>query len=401
MAHKPRRYVLIHFMLIIYFCMGWLLCSWPEAQEMDYEDNVTVVETDLETGEVSRFTPDLEPAAGLLGPKVEVKFITDRNALPETKSSLPSLLEPSLPVQETAHESSQSSQDIDAGVQDPEEGWDVQELDNKMIIQLNASLKEMIERNSELIERNQELDRDLKSYVGQKRIDSNRITSMSVERDAYKKQAERILTIKERLEDNIAQYKTRQRQKEEDLQAQIVGLRAKIERQEKALALGTPLSLDGEREDKRLVSSESSLDTHQKTLKVLTMLNEFSEKTQQAQKDEGKIHYNMGNIFFHQGQYARAAKEYREAVVLMPDDYNAHFNLAFVSSEFMLDPKTALKHYKMYLQLNTGADDAALVKEKILAAELDLSSKTDSSLEGDLLDYRRQMYQNNFGGLNE
>jgi hypothetical protein len=65
----------------------------------------------------------------------------------------------------------------------------------------------------------------------------------------------------------------------------------------------------------------------------------------------------------------------------MPYDASSHFNLAFVSGEFLNDPKTALAHYQRYLYLNPKAEDAHLVKEKILQAQLQLRTAIESPLE--------------------
>ena len=385
---------------LVLLCGGLDFCHAQESSEAP----VTVIETDLETGEVRQHSKDLKPISQEMGPRVEVKFIPDRKSSDvKPESSWPAAVssnvvdEDKLKEEDYLQEPEESSSAEDLGQED------TGQLENKRIIQLNDSLREMIEQNTELLRQNQELDRDLRSFRGQKRIDSTRITTISVERDSYKKQAERILTIKERLEDNIAQFKKQQQQKEKDLQEKIARLEKKIAQQDTMLAEGEgkePSLAEGS-SGRSKTTKFSATDPAKKSLKVLSMLNKFAEETQEAQKDEGKIHYNMGNIFFHQGQYNRAAQEYRKAVELMPDDSNAHFNLAFVSSEYTLDTRTALKHYKLYLQLNPEAEDAALVREKILSAELDLSSRVNSSLEKDLADYRRNMYEKDFGNPNE
>ena len=65
----------------------------------------------------------------------------------------------------------------------------------------------------------------------------------------------------------------------------------------------------------------------------------------------------------------------------MPDDPDAHYNLALISGEYLHDMKTSLKHYQIYLYLNPEAKDAAFVKEKIMHANLFLRGIVDSPLE--------------------
>lgn len=118
-----------------------------------------------------------------------------------------------------------------------------------------------------------------------------------------------------------------------------------------------------------------------KTLDLLSRIDAFSEEDPNLKMDAAKAHYNMGNIYFEKGEYEIAAREYYQAVTLMPDDPEAHYNLAFVSSEYLNDQTTALKHYQMYLFLKPNAEDRDLVNEKILNAKLVLGSIVDSPLD--------------------
>ena len=118
-----------------------------------------------------------------------------------------------------------------------------------------------------------------------------------------------------------------------------------------------------------------------KTLDLLSRIDAFAEDDPRLRSDAAKAHYNMGNIYYHKGEYEIAAREYYQAVVLMPDDPDSHYNLAFVSGEHLRDYRTALKHYKMYLYLNPGAQDRQFVQEKVVHAELALGSEVISPLE--------------------
>ena len=120
-----------------------------------------------------------------------------------------------------------------------------------------------------------------------------------------------------------------------------------------------------------------------KTLELLAKIDAFSEEDPTLRMDAAKAHYNMGNIYFQKGKYEIASREYYQAVTLMPDDPDAHYNLAYVSGEHLNDFKTALKHYKMYLYLKPSALDAHLIRGKINEAELALRSVVESPLEED------------------
>lgn len=128
-------------------------------------------------------------------------------------------------------------------------------------------------------------------------------------------------------------------------------------------------------------STEGVKNRENKTLDLLSRIDAFSEEDSNLKMDAAKAHYNMGNIYFEKGEFEIAVREYYQAVTLMPDDPDAHFNLAFVSSEFLNDQTTALKHYQMYLYLKPDAEDVDLVNEKIINAKLTLGSVIDSDLD--------------------
>ncbi len=126
------------------------------------------------------------------------------------------------------------------------------------------------------------------------------------------------------------------------------------------------------------------VDQEAKTLDLLTRIDAFVEEDPKLKLDAAKAHYNMGNIYYNKGKYEISAREYYQAVTLMPDDPDSHYNLAFVSSENLRDYKTALKHYKMYLYLAPKAKDKDFVQEKIIEAQLILKSTVASELEEDI-----------------
>lgn len=124
-----------------------------------------------------------------------------------------------------------------------------------------------------------------------------------------------------------------------------------------------------------------TIDREGKTIDLLTKIDAFTESDERLRKDAAIAHYNMGNIYFHKGEYEIASREYYQAVTLMPDDPDCHFNLAFVSGEHLKDQRTALKHYNMYLYLNPNARDAHFVREKILFAQMKIHAEIDSPIQ--------------------
>jgi len=130
-------------------------------------------------------------------------------------------------------------------------------------------------------------------------------------------------------------------------------------------------------------SSDDVANYEEKTLELLAKIDAFTEEDPTLRMDAARAHYNMGNIYFEKGKYEIASREYYQAVALMPNDPDAHYNLAYVCGEYLHDFKTAYKHYKMYLYLKPGAIDAHLVRGKMHEAELSLRASVDSPLEED------------------
>jgi len=129
--------------------------------------------------------------------------------------------------------------------------------------------------------------------------------------------------------------------------------------------------------------NEDIMDYEEKTMELLAKIDAFTEDDPVLRADAAKAHYNMGNIYYQKGKYEIASREFYQAVVLMPDDPDAHYNLAYVSAEHLNDFKTAVKHYRQYLYLKPSAPDAPMVKGKIREAELALRAVVDSPLEED------------------
>jgi len=128
-------------------------------------------------------------------------------------------------------------------------------------------------------------------------------------------------------------------------------------------------------------STDKVTERESKTIDLLTKIDAFAEEDERLRADAAKAHYNMGNIYYQKGEFEIAYREYYQAVTLMPDDPDTHFNLAFVSGENLKDFKTAVKHYKMYLYLKPDAVDAHLVRDKINSASIELRAIVDSPLE--------------------
>jgi tetratricopeptide (TPR) repeat protein len=61
--------------------------------------------------------------------------------------------------------------------------------------------------------------------------------------------------------------------------------------------------------------------------------------------EAGKLHYNVGNFYFRNREYAAAVEEYKKAIMYQPKDADAQYNLAIVNDEYLGSRPAALEQY--------------------------------------------------------
>ncbi|MCC6758625.1 MAG: tetratricopeptide repeat protein [Candidatus Omnitrophica bacterium] len=267
-------------------------------------------------------------------------------------------------------------------------------LTDIQVVEISGSLRKLIEENEGLKKELDQLDQQLKTVRGQQRLESNRINEIVMERDALKKQNENIIALGAKSEQSLTQLQNQLAEKENEYSLQVVRLQTELAKALQAQTpppvtateqladagstevpqkRGKPTKSPGTRSIAVDVASAPAADSEEvkrQGEKVLMALNSVTQEKAKLTRDEAKLHYNMGNTYFNEGDYQRAAAEYSRAVELAPEDANAHYNLAFVSGDFLNDPVSALQHYKLYLFLNPGAEDSQMVRQKMIEAEI-------------------------------
>lgn len=269
-------------------------------------------------------------------------------------------------------------------------------LTDTQVIEISGSLRKLIEENEQLKKELDALNDQLKIVKGQQKLESNRMTEIAVERDALKKQNENIVAMGTQAEQSRAKLQQQLDEKENEYNLRIVQLQTELAKvlqtksteeqvsiQDPASGIvvenkspGSAATAEGTKSvSVELVSShgQSSMvgeDALKRGEKMLMALDTVNQEKAKLTRDEAKVHYNMGNTYFNQGNYQKAFDEYNRSLELSPEDANAHYNLAFVSGDFLNDPVSALHHYKQYLFLNPGAEDAEMVRQKIVESEI-------------------------------
>jgi len=192
------------------------------------------------------------------------------------------------------------------------------------------------------------------------------------EREDFVKEIRRVENLNKKYTQEIQDIRSLLADKDADYQKRMQDLEDKLTAQQ------------DEGSKKEVVQEQSQQTTQElesKTNEMLAKGGDMDPQDQKFREELAKAHYNMGNIYFQRGEYQRSVVEYYQAVDLTPNDPDTHYNLAFVSSEYLGDQETALKHYQWYLYLKPDASDAPIVKEKIIEAKLSLRSKIDSPLD--------------------
>lgn len=119
----------------------------------------------------------------------------------------------------------------------------------------------------------------------------------------------------------------------------------------------------------QLAELRNELAVYKETSSVLQQ--ELAVKEESAVVVEaGKLHYNVGNFYFRNREYAAAVEEYKKAIMYQPKDADAHYNLAIVNDEYLGNRPEALQHYKRFLSLAAEDPKATKVEQRILDLEL-------------------------------
>jgi tetratricopeptide (TPR) repeat protein len=196
----------------------------------------------------------------------------------------------------------------------------------------------------------------------------------SQEREQFVKEIRRVENLNRKYTKEIEDIKALLAEKDEDFQKRMKDFEDKLTQQQ-------------DDKSKKAVMAEENAQTakelESKTNEMLSKGGDLDPEDQQFKEELAKAHYNMGNIYFERGEYQRAVVEYYQAVDLTPNDADTHYNLAFVSAEYLGDQETALKHYQWYLYLKPNAEDAPAVKERMMQAKFHSRTKIDSPLDKD------------------
>lgn len=267
-------------------------------------------------------------------------------------------------------------------------------LKEQQIVEIDYLIKQMIEQYESLEEKRTDLDRELRFIRGQRKLDENRLSTITEEMRKVREQTEQVMGLNQRYSQQVTDMRLQMTDQQKQYQLRIKELEDRVE-EGGAVAAVEPVALpadtkttakaDARSKARAEVKKVSVIDkaavASQENTDLMAMIDSINAEGERLKTDTAKVHYNMGNIYFHKREYKKAVEEYKKAVNLVPSDAAAHFNLAYVSGEYLFDNKTAVQHYSEYLLLNPDAPDTPAVKEKLLQAELSVRVSIDSPID--------------------
>ena len=251
----------------------------------------------------------------------------------------------------------------------------------KQMAQINKSLKNLIDENQQLMKNNEVLQKELEQLRGERIIQGNRLNALARERSDLLKGSKEIDSMKQTYEKQIANL-TASIERTKGLTPEEIKTLTELE---SILEKKSPVVSENQAAG-IVVESKPALARPEVSVvkgagEIAEELSGLIEENQILRKDTIKLHYNLANLFFEQGKYEMAAAEYNRVLDLMPQDAATHYNLAFVSEEYLNDYKTALNHYEDYLVIASNAEDINVVKNKILELKLRIQNKINSIID--------------------
>ena len=239
---------------------------------------------------------------------------------------------------------------------------------------LMTSQEKKIRTTEEKIEGLQKSERSLKEDMvklqnrQRKVIDQNRNF-----RDETKRYQEQKKVILEQVRSSVAGFETfRQSATDEIARLKIATDSLEKSKKETEEKLRTVQTLSQEQKEKMTGEVVDLSDRIQQLRAAQTKLVEnLNNKDRSSLVGEtAKLHYNLGNYYFRNREYASAAAEYQKVLVYRPGDADANFNLALVSDDYLEDRASAILHYRHYMELRPHAIDHTKIRRRILDLEL-------------------------------
>jgi tetratricopeptide (TPR) repeat protein len=218
------------------------------------------------------------------------------------------------------------------------------------------------------------LKKEIEKLRNEKEYEAKRVEEMRQDREKFIKEIRRVENLNAKYTKEIEDIREQMSLKEQSFED-------RLKKMEADLADGKKYNKAPAADAQPAVDSILPVEVERQAQEILQKGGDLDPEDEKFKEELARAHYNMGNVYFERGEYQRAVVEYYQAVDLMPYDPDAHYNLAFVSGEYLGDQETALKHYQWYLYLKPNASDKKLVEEKMVGSRLHSRSKTAAGID--------------------
>jgi len=215
--------------------------------------------------------------------------------------------------------------------------------------------------------------KEIERLKNEKDFEAKRVEEMRQEREQFVKEIRRVENLNSKYTKELEDMRVKSASQEQSFDERMKKMEAQIKETSEGTVKVTVVPTTSAN------LSNASIEVEKRANEVLMKGGDLDPEDEKFKEELARAHYNMGNVYFERGEYQRSVVEYYQAVDLMPYDADAHYNLAFVSGEYVGDQETALKHYQWYLYLKPKADDRKLIEEKIVAAKVALRGRLSSS----------------------
>lgn len=105
------------------------------------------------------------------------------------------------------------------------------------------------------------------------------------------------------------------------------------------------------------------------------MLSSCAPAAPGSPADQRELHFRLGENCVNAMDYRGAIREFEESLETDPHLAAAHFELGWLYDQKMSSPVAAIYHYERYLQLESDASNADLVKQRIEVCKQKLAAE--------------------------